>query len=372
MTTELSSIKVTEYAKSLLVLFRADILYNTLKKVVDQAMPAIWRHLLEAFDLQRIVLLSPFYGLAALTSVVQSSFLTSVTSTVRNMNILELDVKSESLDITSNRDTSDYGMATKSPTDFRFKTTSMLHMRSWSHIGLNEGNVSDLDEQYEYDGPATVSLLPYLFPPCCVQRETDHSHRWAHLRDNMTFLDSFSYTGVMVPPYHIPSMRHDAGVHPFHYLRKLNLKILPDIRDVKAAINDIEDDDEVQDYIVEHDNGFGEIYADLRSDVLDNCSLDGWRLNTVVSDDHEMLYRIPGFASDFQDEMHKHLFSYGMLRMEPRLIDTDWGRVWTVVDAEDNGRMVKVMRIEDKIPAWRMLAGSIGSGEDEEGDGAVE
>ncbi|KAF4550439.1 Hypothetical protein D9617_17g047070 [Elsinoe fawcettii] len=347
MITELTALGVTGYAHSLLVLFRANVLYATLQKVIDQAISSFWRQILETFDLSRIVLLSPFVGLASLVSCVEGGFLKSQFGEIPVFNILVLDVKSDSLTITNDREASDYGIATKSPTDFRFRTTSLLHMRSWSHIGLNEGNIGDMLEQYEYDTSSTASLLPYLFPPCCLQQDTAHSHRWAHLRDNMTFLDSFSYTALCVPPGQIPSTRYTSGVHPLKYVRKLDIKILPDMRDALEMMNDINDPEEFEDFIQQHDEEIEIVYADLRADMIRNCNEEGWRLKTLISDDHDVYAKSRYLIEHFEDQMNYLIQDSG--EIEDGTNHASWGRVWEVVDHEQDGQITKRFEIKDKL-----------------------
>ncbi|KAF2224052.1 hypothetical protein BDZ85DRAFT_260316 [Elsinoe ampelina] len=349
MLTDLTTLSITPYARSLLVLSRASAVYHALRKVIDSAMPQFWRSLLSTFpELQRIVLLAPFLGLASLTSCVDSSFLASAQYHSDHFSILELTINPTTPVITSNRDTSDYGLATKSPTDFRFKLSSLMHMRSWTHIGLNEGNIGELAEQYEHEASATTSLLPFLFPPCCLQQNAEHSHRWAHLRDNMTFLDSFAYTALCVPPGQIPSSRYTTGVHPFKFVRKLDMKLLPDLRDAVQMMNDLEDEDEVEDFLRQHDDDVATIYADLRSDMTWFCNDEGWRWGTLVSDDHEWYRRCRGLVEAFE-ESQLDGFEVEFMETFEDPATRVWAREWRVVEDEGDEGVRKKVVFRDQV-----------------------
>ncbi|KAG8625458.1 hypothetical protein KVT40_007209 [Elsinoe batatas] len=349
MVAELTTLSITPYARSLLVLSRASAVYHALRKVIDSAMPQFWRSLLSTFpELQRIVLLAPFLGLASLTSCVDSSFISSASYHSDHFSILELTINPTTPIITSDRNTSDYGLATKSPTDFRFKLSSLMHMRSWTHIGLNEGNLGELAEQYEYEASATTSLLPFLFPPCCLQQNVEHSHRWAHLRDNMTFLDSFAYTALCVPPGQIPSSQYTTGVHPFKFVRKLDMKLLPDLRDAAQMMNGLNDDDEVEDFLAQHDDNVAAIYADLRSDMTWFCNDEGWRWGTLVTDDHEWYKRDWRLVKAFEDAQLEG-FEEGLMDALEDPAARVWAREWQVVEVEGDEGVQKKVVLRDQV-----------------------
>ncbi|PNS19087.1 26S protease regulatory subunit 8 [Sphaceloma murrayae] len=369
MIADLSMLGVVDCVNSFLLTFIDGNLDADYHSYVGETIDIFWDYILRTLNPRRLILLSSFHGLAALTGVVSSNF---VNDAVRqhHLNVLELDVKSDSLIITNDRETSDHGIATKSPTDFRFKPSSLFYMRSWSHIGLNEGNLSDLDEQYEYDGPVTMSLLPYLFPPCCVQHETAHSHRWAHLRDNMTFLDHFSYTGIMIPAGHIPNNRDVAGVHPFHYLRKLSIKLLPDRREMIDLLDDPEDDEELKDRTYEHAYDVNENYANLRIDMLNYCTDPTWRLRTLVSDDYYAYAQSQALVREFATEIHARMEHSGDEDWWDRGFILDWGRLWEMKEVERQGERQMNIVVTGKT-GWTLVDDDTDDsmGEDEGEDG---
>lgn len=223
-----------------------------------------------------------------------------------------------------------YGFATKAPGPYRISPYSVLLLRKWTHVSLNEGSFlgayGTLD-WFERGAPRrTPSMLRFLFPVCCSQYTTPHTHRFGRLVNGLTLIDSFSYTAIFPPMDHLLLLNDLSGVHHFHHLRTLDLQIAPDLEEQGRILNEPTrvgraDLGECWEHVQS-------TYLNLRELLYSSAHTESWRLREVVCEDAA----IKSLSVDLRDRF-ENLFP----RANPPVADEwkAWGKFWKVIDASD-------------------------------------
>ncbi|GAM82418.1 hypothetical protein ANO11243_003970 [Dothideomycetidae sp. 11243] len=304
----------------------------TVRNELTKAIPMIWRCIFRALEPTRIVIHANHSDLLLVIGRVLTPFGEPTIPSLEDLHILELDRKQSSVVADSaDHDSTDYGLAIRSG---RLKS-SMLHLSPWRHIGLNEGRVVGhprLAGLWQLPFEDKESVMAYIFPRCCFQQDTQHSHRWQHLRDEMTFLDSFSLTTAHTPPSHLPTLLNSGGVHQWQFVRTLDIRLLPDPADVD--IFDLPEAEQLEwwqgciEAAVAH-------YISLRIDIINNFMKNDWRLRKVVCQDDGLLQQYPVYKRQFEAKACERL---GWPREDPRV---RWGRVWEVVASDNESQPLK-------------------------------
>ncbi|KAF2157471.1 hypothetical protein K461DRAFT_18862 [Myriangium duriaei CBS 260.36] len=332
-----NNLRAPQTRVSLLVECVPKLARSTDLKILENVLPSIWQTLLQMLDPCRIVILAAYPDLLFLMGGGIHPTYDQFTSYLEELQILELDRKEGHTYSPTPLydDLTDYGLATKA----RGLHSSMLHMRPWSHIGLNEGKVLDsstFDYGMQRVHRSRESMIMRLFPRCCLQQATEHSHRWQHLRDEMSFIDSFSLTATRVPPDHLPSMRNTGGVHQWQFVRQLTLSLLPNPADVDLF--HLPADEQANWWQARIDEAL-EHYCDLRWDLVNRYRQKDWRLRKVICLDDTVLRSYPVFVRKFETSMGG-MFPGGATAdsRDPRL---KWGRVWEVVAGDHELELLK-------------------------------
>ena len=250
---------------------------------------SMWQRLFSRIEPKRIVMLAPASELAWLAGCIEygTHFFTS-TRDASIIQTLELD-RTTPMIVGSGPQQADFGLSTKASGGiYKLSPTSILHACRWSHIGLNEGSFLELYGQsawYEHGEPHDIpSLLQFLFPRCCGQYTTAHTHRFFHVVATMSFVDSFSYTAIFPPSDHAFRTHSTYGIHPNHYVRKVNLQLAPHPDQLGAILGD---DKRVGRAILTECWGHVQsTYLKLRTLMYQQSQDESWRLRTVVSEDN--------------------------------------------------------------------------------------
>ncbi|GAB7345840.1 hypothetical protein MBLNU457_4096t1 [Dothideomycetes sp. NU457] len=261
-----------------------------------------------------------------------------VSSSAANWQILELDRSTPIKTKTSSRRDVDFGLATKVSGPFKIPPDSLLHLHSWQHIGLNEGSFLHLygTPPWAERGPPEwcPSLLDYLFPRCCAQVTTNHSHRFLHTINAMSFIDSFAYTAIFPPVDHLLRIKETLGINPLQHVRKLDLQLAPAVDESPNIVLDqarVGNADLAECW--EHVQA---MYLRLRSLLYRNYQDPEWRLREIICrDDANEALRM-GLQTRFDN------FGSNLL---PTVVPDEWkawGKTWKIVDLPDETKGLTV------------------------------
>jgi len=285
----------------------------------------VWQQLFSRIEPKRIILLAPASELAWLAGCIDygTHFFTSP----RDHSIIqsvELD-RTTPLVAASSPQQADFGLSTKAAGGvFKLGPTSILHACRWSRIGLNEGSFLELYGQsawYEQGEPHDIpSLLQFLFPRCCGQYTTQHTHRFFHVVATMSFLDSFTYTAIFPPSDHAFRTHANYGIHPNHYVREVNLQLAPH----PDQLGMLDDEARVGRAILTECWGHVQAtYIKLRTLMFKQSREPTWRLRRVVCEDDA----IRSLSNDLRVTFSR-FGEEGAWRV--------WGRVWRMMLEESN------------------------------------
>lgn len=295
---------------------------------------SMWQRILEVLDPTRIVIFARLKVLGLLIGC-EDRELNLSGRRCNTLQIIELDRNIPIVDLPSAQD-KDYGLATKAYGSARFSQSSILHLRRWSHIGLNEGNFLDMRaSMIGWTDRHCSTLLKYLFPRCCAQKLTSHEHRLTYKVSALSFVDSFAYTAILPPDCHLLD-RTIGGMNRWHYVRKLDMQLGPPAgaeasfqRARKAA------------------GMVGELWMDTQQTYNELCVLleqrltsSDWRLRTII-------VRDPAVSQDTMDEIEKDLYDFADCvrssdgdsdRRKARHDAETLVQRWRMVDGEEGGR----------------------------------
>lgn len=298
----------------------------------------IWPRILSVIDCQRIVLIGTMNVVGTVAGFSMSGD-HHVSPSAANWQILELDRSTPIKSKTTSRRDVDFGLATKVSGPFKIPPDSLLHLRRWQHIGLNEGSFLHLygTPSWAERGPPewTPSLLDYLFPRCCAQVSANHSHRFLHTINAMTFVDSFAYTAIFPPVDHLLRIKETLGINPLQHVRKLDLQLAPAVDENPNIVLDqarVGNADLAECW--EHVQA---TYLRLRGLLYRNYEDAEWRLKEIVcQDDANEALRV-GLQTRFDN--------FGNNVQTPAVVPDEWkawGKTWKVVDLPDETKGLTV------------------------------
>ena len=208
------------------------------------AAAAFWQHLLSYIDPERIVILAPPTELACLTNGAIDTIGVSLlyrkiqyTSFILTNNwIQEWAFKDMEFQLLALKRDSDHVSRTSSPIHYgdlqpipmrhpSFARSSVLYLRPWTHVGLNEGSFLKAYGTYEYfeRGPPSLvySIKRCLLPEAHLTHLNTLSHPPRGLR-SLSALRSFTYTGIF------PFSNHANFAEMLPYLEELDVSYAPD------------------------------------------------------------------------------------------------------------------------------------------------
>jgi len=305
--------------------------YSELKKVERIITPKIshlWQHILSNMDVPRIVLLAPLPQLGRLAGCMYAfGHLSHPATAHAPYQILELDRKSplqrQLLDHKA-----DYGLSSKATEPYHIATSSLLHARVWSRIGLNEGG---LYKHYGSGISSVPSLLNYLFPRCCAQSETPlHTHNIVHVAAAMTCLNSFAYTAIFPPKDHLLQKETRTGMHQMHYLRELDLQLAPHEFELERILEEEFTDYAQAERLWHHWSLVIETYDDLAQLLSDSAGAKDWRLRSINCEDRVTHDLVDQIAMRYVELKDCRRFSY----RDPW---RDYNKTWDVVVNKNGG-----------------------------------
>jgi len=291
----------------------------------------IWSRILSVIDCQRIVLVGRLIDVGCIAGC-SDSHVHFPLSSEADCQILELDRSTPIKTKTVGRRDVDFGLATKATGTCRLAPDSLLHLRRWQHIGLNEGSFLHLygTPAWSERGPPanSPSLLDYLFPRCCGQVTTNHSHRFLHTINAMSFVDSFAYTAIFPPVDHLLRIKATLGINPLQHVRKLDLQLAPAADESPNIVLD-------QARVGNADMGecwehVQATYLRIRSLLYRNHEDAEWRLREIVCQDDANEALRMGLQTRFDN--------FGNNLQTPAVVPDEWkawGKTWKIVDLPD-------------------------------------
>ncbi|CAK3888072.1 Hypothetical predicted protein [Lecanosticta acicola] len=163
-----------------------------------RASAELWHHLFSVIDPARVVLVAPPSDMAALTNSAIDRFGAWAFSDM-NFHILEVSTQKQG-------DVSTAGPAHPSALDFSelsyepqgfpgVAESSILNMRSWSHLALNEGSFLKAYGTYEYFERGPPSLIFSI--KSCIASNTQDSPSRPKRRTKLEHLRSVTYTALL-------------------------------------------------------------------------------------------------------------------------------------------------------------------------------
>lgn len=214
--------------------------------------------------------------------------------------------------------------------------SSIFRMRPWLHIGFNEGSFFKPEHSQALRQFDERSLLQMIFPACCHQQATVHSHRAQYIRTQMSAVNSLSLTAPCKRAIGFPSMQPDNGVHWFQFVRHLTLSLLPKLDPHNSKFHELTTDERYhiwKCYIVDT---FRQ-YSDLRLAIVSGLSRGKeWRLRTVICDDYDEMtkagyeHNVKGFEVGMEQR-------FRAAQIPPFIGDIcKWGRVWEIVPSDED------------------------------------
>ena len=296
-----------------------------------------WHSILSVIDCQRIILMGSCIDLARLAGCSDAdAYFPTITE--EHYQLLELDRNTPIKTDTSSRRDVDFGLATKATGTCKIAPDSLLHLRRWQHIGLNEGSFLHLygTARWSERGPPAhiLSILDYLFPRCCGQVTTTHGHRFLHTINAMSFMDSFSYTAIFPPMDHLLRLKATLGINPLQHVRKLDLQLAPVAAENSIVLDQARVGNADLAECWEHVQA---TYLKLRGLLFQKYEDVEWRLREVVCQDDA--------NANFRADMQVRFNAFGDSWNPPVVVADEWkawGKTWKIVDLANDLKVLTV------------------------------